>query len=79
MYAAVSTGDWKVLGTDAVKLKWATQVVERMTEEGVNSTPPVPALATLKPSGINGTTSLNPLTPFDIWWIYDPSTEFIYQ
>ena len=79
MYAAVSTGDWKVLGTEAVKLKWATHVVERISEEGVNSTPIVPALAQLTPDGLNGTTALNPLTPFDIWWIYDPSTEFIYR
>ena len=79
MYAAVSTGDWKVLGTEAVKLKWVTHVVERMTEEGVNNTPTVPALAELKPDGLNGATALNPLTPFDIWWIYDPSTEFIYR
>ncbi len=79
MYAAVSTGDWKVLGTEAVKLKWVTHVVERMTEEGVNNTPTVPALAAIKPDGLNGTTALNPLTPFDIWWIYDPSTEFIYR
>ena len=79
MYTAASTGDWKVLGSEAVKLKWATHMVEHMTEEGVNSTPAIPALAALKPNGINGTTSLSPLTPFDIWWIYDPSTEFIYQ
>lgn len=79
MYAAVSTGDWKVLGSEAVKLKWATHVVEHVTEEGVNSTPTVPALAALKPNSLNGTTALNPLPPFDIWWIYDPSTEFIYR
>lgn len=79
MYAAVSTGDWKVLGTEAVKLKWVTHVVERMAEEGVMSTSSAPALAELKPDGFNGTTALNPLTPFDIWWIYDPSTEFIYR
>ncbi len=79
MYAAVSTGDWKVLGTEAVKLKWATHVVDRMTEEGVNNTAAVPALGVIKPDGLNGTTALNPLTPFDIWWIYDPSTEFIYR
>ena len=79
MYAAVSTGDWKVLGTEAVKLKWVTNVVERMTEEGVNTTSTAPALAAIKPEGLNGTTALNPLTPFDIWWIYDPSTEFIYR
>jgi len=79
MYAAVSTGDWKVLGTEAVKLKWATHVVDRMTEEGVNNTAAVPALGAIKPDGLNGTTALNPLTPFDIWWIYDPSTEFIYR
>lgn len=79
MYASVSTGDWKVLGTEAVKLKWATHVVDRMTEEGVNNTAAVPALGVIKPDGLNGTTALNPLTPFDIWWIYDPSTEFIYR
>ena len=79
MYAAVSTGDWKVLGTEAAKLKWVTQVVDRIAEEGVNSTPTIPALAELKPDGLNGTTVLNPLSPFDIWWIYDPSTEFIYR
>ena len=79
MYAAVSTGDWKVLGTEAVKLKWVTHVVDRMTEEGVNNTAPIPALGAIKPDGLNGTTALNPLTPFDIWWIYDPSTEFIYR
>jgi ATP-dependent Clp protease protease subunit len=79
MYAAVSTGDWKVLGTEAVKLKWVTHVVDRMTEEGVNNTTAVPALGVMKPDGLNGTTALNPLTPFDIWWIYDPSTEFIYR
>jgi len=79
MYAAVSTGDWKVLGTEAVKLKWVTHVVDRMTEEGVNNTAAVPTLGVIKPDGLNGTTALNPLTPFDIWWIYDPSTEFIYR
>jgi ATP-dependent Clp protease, protease subunit len=79
MYAAVSTGDWKVLGTEAVKLKWVTHVVDRMTEEGVNNTAAVPAPGEIKPDGLNGTTALNPLTPFDIWWIYDPSTEFIYR
>ena len=79
MYAAVSTGDWKVLGTEAVKLKWATHVVDRMTEEGVNNTAAAPALGVIKPDGLNGTIALNPLTPFDIWWIYDPSTEFIYR
>jgi len=79
MYAAVSTGDWKVLGTEAAKLKWVTQVVDRIAEEGVSSTPTIPALAELKPDGLNGTTVLNPLSPFDIWWIYDPSTEFIYR
>jgi len=79
MYAAVSTGDWKVLGTEAVKLKWVTHVVDRMTEEGVNNTAPIPPLGAIKPDGLNGTTALNPLTPFDIWWIYDPSTEFIYR
>ncbi|MEI6284162.1 MAG: ATP-dependent Clp protease proteolytic subunit [Opitutae bacterium] len=79
MYAAVSTGDWKVLGTEAVKLKWVTHVVDRMTEEGVNNTAAAPALGEIKPDGLNGTTALSPLTPFDVWWIYDPSTEFIYR
>jgi hypothetical protein len=45
----------------------------------VNNTTAVPALGVIKPDGLNGAIALNPLTPFDIWWIYDPSTEFIYR
>ena len=84
MYAAVSTGDWKVLGTEAQRLKWVTDVTERMNEDSVNTVVATPAPAELKPNGIGtgsavaaSQTVLPTLNPFDVWWVYDPSTEFI--
>lgn len=77
MYAATVTGDWKVLGDDAVKLKWVTQVVEQMTEEGAITLPTPPAVENLNAKATMAKQELPPLNPFDVWWIYDPTTEFI--
>lgn len=78
MYQATVTGDWKVLGDEAVKLKWATHVVERMSEEGTSSLPMPPAVENANPlKEATSRQELPPLNPFDVWWIYDPTTEYI--
>ncbi|NBV39197.1 MAG: hypothetical protein EBS00_06515 [Verrucomicrobia bacterium] len=77
MYAATVTGDWKVLGDEAVKLKWVTHVVERMTEEGASTMPTPPAIENASLKVATSRQELPPLNPFDVWWIYDPTTEFI--
>lgn len=78
MYQATVTGDWKVLGDEAVKLKWVTQVVERMSEEGVSSLPIPPTVETVHSLKVSTSRQeLPPLNPFDVWWIYDPTTEYI--
>ena len=84
MYAAVSTGDWKVLGTEAQRLKWVTDVTERISEDSVNTIAVTPAPAELKREGMGdrpassvSQTILPAPHPFDVWWVYDPSTEFI--
>jgi ATP-dependent Clp protease protease subunit len=84
MYGAVSTGDWKVLGTEAQRLKWVTDVTDRMSEDSVNTIAVAPELAELKregmgdrPSSTVRQTILPTPNPFDVWWVYDPSTEFI--
>lgn len=84
MYGAVSTGDWKVLGTEAQRLKWVTDVTDRMSEDSVNTIVAAPELAELKREGMTNRdfatthqTVLPTPQPFDVWWVYDPSTEFI--
>ncbi len=84
MYGAVSTGDWKVLGVEAQRLKWVTDVTERMSEDGVNALVAAPQPAELKREGMTNSdfaatrqTILPAPQPFDVWWVYDPSTEFV--
>ena len=87
MYQNVSTGDWKVHGDAAVRMKWATDLVERMSEDGVNTTTPAPAPAPLDPDVFGNGASrapdgrvkqlLPPLGPCDLWWLYDPTVDFV--
>ena len=87
MYQNVSTGDWKVHGDAAVRMKWATDLVERMNEDGVNTSTPAPAPAPLEPDVFgNGAHRapdgrvkqlLPPLGPCDLWWLYDPTVDFV--
>jgi hypothetical protein len=65
------------LGDEAVKLKWVTHVVERMTEEGASTMPTPPAIENANLKVATSRQELPPLNPFDVWWIYDPTTEFI--
>jgi len=86
MYKGVSTGDWKVLGDEAGRRKWVTDVVDRMSEDGMIVAAAVPAVVPEpNPDGFNAAKGqdgrvrqpLPPLGPCDIWWMYDPTVEFV--
>jgi len=87
MYKATSTGDWRVTGDDAGRMKWVTDVVERMTEDSFTAGSNAPAPAPLPLTGFGDTESktgnalikeeLQPLGPCDLWWIYDPRIQYI--
>ena len=86
MYKGVSTGDWKVLGDEAGRRKWVTDVVDRMSEDGMIVAAAVPTVVPEpNPDGFNAAKgqdgrvrqSLPPLGPCDIWWMYDPTVEFV--
>jgi len=86
MYANASTGDWKVLGDEAVRRRWATDVVQQIKEESFYVAGATPAPAPLDPDvfgnarpGADGRVreSLPPAEAGDAWWIHDPSVEFV--
>jgi ATP-dependent Clp protease protease subunit len=86
MYKGVSTGDWKVLGDEAGRRKWVTDVVDRMSEDGMITASAVPAVVPEpNPEGFNaGQTQdgrarqvLPLLGPCDLWWLYDPTVEYV--
>ncbi len=87
MYKATVTGDWKVHGDEAGRRKWVTDVVERMNEDGVTSGAAAPAPAPLPTTGFGDTNPLSaqgkvqqelpPAAPCDLWWMYDPTVEYI--
>jgi len=86
MYKGTSTGDWKVLGDEAGRRKWVTDVVDRMAEDSLLTAAAVPpVVAEPNPDGFNagkaqdGRTRLElpPLGPCDLWWMYDPAVEYV--
>jgi ATP-dependent Clp protease protease subunit len=86
MYKGASTGDWKILGDEAGRRKWVTDVVERMAEDSLTAagTAP-PVVLEVNPDGFNAGLSrdgrvrqpLPLLGPCDVWWIHDPTVEFV--
>lgn len=86
MYQGTSTGDWKILGDEAGRRKWVTDVVDRMAEDSLFNAGVAPAVVPEpNPDGFNAGTARNGrarqalplLGPCDIWWLYDPATEYV--
>ena len=86
MYANASTGDWKVLGEEAVRRRWATDVVQQIKEESFYAAGTTPAPAPLDPEVFGNARPsadgrvrefLPPAEAGDAWWIHDPSVEFV--
>jgi ATP-dependent Clp protease protease subunit len=83
MYKATVTGDWKIHGDEAVQRKWATDVVERMNENSFTSagTAPAPVPSTgfgdVNPATGRARQEIAPPGPCDLWWMYDPTIEYV--
>lgn len=76
MYASSVTGDWRVTGTEAKEIRWVTDVVERMVENGVNRLPeaPSPSRSFIVVRGESPAAEAEaPVLPGDIHLIHEPS------
>ncbi|TPW20448.1 MAG: Protease subunit of ATP-dependent protease, partial [Elusimicrobia bacterium] len=81
MYEKNSDGDWEEFGDEAVKVKWATNVVQEIRETGIIKKPEVEKKSALSsPFSLEEKlnekgeryVSLPRLDPFDLYWIYNP-------
>jgi len=75
MYASSVTGDWRATGTEAKELRWVTDVVERIVEEGVTRlpAPAPPARTVVVVRGADGAFAEAPVLPGDLHLIHEPS------
>jgi len=78
MYASSTTGDWRVTGTEALGLRWVTDVVDRIAEDGINRLPEpaAPASPTIIIRRAEATAEITPPSlPGDLWLIHEPSAQ----
>lgn len=89
MYKNFNSGDWLVFGTEAVRMKWATDVVTQMRETSVRENTPADAVGGATGSYISQGCEMKrdengkayyrlPLltAPGDAWDLYDPQGVF---
>lgn len=85
MYAHFSTGDWAAWGKDAVKMRWADHLAERMVETSVvkKASPleePEMIVIRLGEEKVdecgNAYVELPKLVPGDVWLIHDPQNRY---
>ncbi len=78
MYAATVTGDWRVTGDEAVRLRWVGTLVERIQEDGVTELAqparPQPTLTIIRPATEAAQEIPPPALPGDAWLIYEPNS-----
>ena len=86
MYEHNSDGDWEEFGDDAVKLKWADNVVDRIVEEGIIKDPDyytdkkyVDELIERTDDKGRKYVELPRLEPFDFYFIYNPDGYYRYN
>jgi ATP-dependent Clp protease protease subunit len=83
MYRHNADADWEEFGTDAKKLKWVDNVVERIVETGIIEEKPEAPVVRIgfhfsdgceMKADAKGTPFIQlPVleNPFDCWWLYD--------
>lgn len=80
MYEKNSDGDWEEFGDEAVKIKWASTVVEEVRETGIVKKPDDKAPLTAGMFGLeekvdgdgNPYVKLPRLEPYNFYWIHNP-------
>lgn len=80
MYAATVTGDWAIMGDEAVRRRWVSDLVERISEDSVEtlvSVPAPPAIRILGATGEREQIPLPVLQPGDIWLMHDPNSIYL--
>ena len=77
MYAATVTGDWRVTGEEAVRLRWVGTLVERIQEDGVTELAeaerPQPTVTVVRRAAEAAQDVRPPALPGDAWLIYEPN------
>ena len=77
MYAATVTGDWRVTGEEAVRLRWVGTLVERIQEDGVTELAeparPQPTTLVVRRAAEAAQDVRPPALPGDAWLIYEPN------
>lgn len=86
MYENNSDGDWEEFGDDAVKLKWADEVVENIIEEGILKDPDyfedkkfISFLEEKVDEKGRKYVELPRLDPFDFYFLYNPDNYYRYN
>lgn len=78
MYAATVTGDWRVTGEEAVRLRWVGTLVDRIQEDGVTALAqparPQPTVTIVRPATEAAQEILPPALPGDAWLIHEPNS-----
>lgn len=78
MYAATVTGDWRIKGEEAVRLRWVGTLAERMQEDGITELAQparlIPTVTVVRPATETAQDILPPALPGDAWLIYEPNT-----
>lgn len=81
MYGATVTGDWKILGDEALRRHWVTDVVEKIAEDSVDELSAAPRAAPVQIIRRNAAGKaqivLPILQPGDAWMMYDPENIYL--
>ena len=77
MYASSVTGDWRVTGEEAVRLRWVGALVERIQEDGITELAqparPQSTVIVVRPASSVAQDLLPPALPGDAWLIHEPN------
>ncbi len=77
MYASSVTGDWRVKGDEAVRLRWVGALVDRIQEDGVTElAQPArlqPTVTVVRRAAEASQDILPPALPGDAWLIHEPN------
>lgn len=77
MYENNSDGDWMEFGDKAVKLKWISRVIDKVVDQSIRKEPRPENENSIAIRLVGG--RLPKLSPFDLYFLYDPEENFHYE